>query len=549
MKILKPLFCFLLVLLICFTGHTQKQTFDVVSFTAPKGWQKQQNEAGVQLSVSDKNTGSYAIAIVTKAAATDADANKNFTSDWNKLVKNSVEVNDAPTILEPSKENGWDVISGTANYTDGVQQGVATLLTATGGGQMVSVVLMTNTSKYQDELLAFINSLALAKVSANTSANNNAANTNSGNSSIVGMWVFYNTESSGYANGFPQLTGGYMRREYLFKTDGTYTFRAKDWLVAVKDILFVYEAGNYSINGNQITLSPKNGKGEWWGKAVSGRTSEWGKLVRASTDYKLEKTTYTFDFASYIGNDEITLLMRTAKPTQRDGKDGKNAGVQEYRYKSRGLNNSLIDNPPGFKTASENKELSSTVAQLKDPISNNVINSPIAGKIWEGQSLEKHGAAYGSMSGMHTGGFWIYQYKFNTDGTYQFIYNAASAVATNPVNVLQYESGTYTVNGNQLTITPLKGANEEWSVSSINNGMSAETKRNTLEKKIKKLKTSQRKLEKITYPFAIEYWQGNNANALCLKHTHNTMREGSPGANDQSCFFETTTPKSSLFTK
>ena len=124
--------------------------------------------------------------------------------------------NEAPKYDKPKK----------INYTDGEQKGVATLITATGGGQTASVVLMTNTDKYQNEMLAFVKSLSL---SANTSANQNSANnSNTKNASITGMWVFYNTESSGISNGIPQLTGGYMRREYVFYQDGTYQF-PKNW--------------------------------------------------------------------------------------------------------------------------------------------------------------------------------------------------------------------------------------------------------------------------------------------------------------------------------
>jgi hypothetical protein len=534
-------------LLFCTTSiMAQKQHFDRVSYTSPKGWHQQQNEGGLQLSVSDNKTGAYAIAIITKAAVSNAAAIDNFNTDWIKLIKSSVEAENEPTMLAPVKENGWDIISGTATYTDGAQKGSATLLTATGSGQMRSVVLMTNTDKYQTELLAFINSLELAKASPNTTGNTKT-NSTTNNSSVVGMWVFYNTESSGSYNGFPQLTGGYMRREYVFYNDGTYLFRSKDWLVYVKEILFVYETGTYSINGNQITLSPKNGKGEWWSKAASGRTTGWGKLVRVSTDYRSEKTSYTFGLTQYQGDNEITLSLQSGNPTIRDGKNGDKTGAQKYLYKSRDIKTSLIDNPPGFKTGFENKSLAKSSSPSPTNNSTNANNLVIAGKIWEGLSLEKHGAAYGDMSGFHTGGFWLYQYKFNADGTYHFVYNAASAVATKPVNVLQYESGSYTVNGNSITITPVSGANEEWSVGKINNGMSAEYIRKVLETRIKRLKTSTRKLEKTTYPFNVEYWRGNNANALCLKRAHSTVREGSPGQNDQSCFFETTAAKAEIF--
>lgn len=334
------------ILITASTSYAQKETYDLISYTIPKGWQKQQVEGGVQLFTTDAKTGGYAIAIVTKGIASTGSAEEDFNSQWKSLLVNTVNSITEPVKIEPVNDKGWQIHSGNGNYVDRGIKGLATLITATGYNQTVATVLMTNTQQYQNDLLTFINSLELVKTTSDTTANNNpVTNNNLNNSSIVGLWTYYNTESNGYANGFPQLTGGYMRREYLFNADGTYTFRAKDWMVYVKDILFVYETGTYSIKGNQITLSPKTGRGEWWSK-VTNNTNAWGKRVRASSDYKLEQTTYTFDFASYS---EVTLLLRSARPTQRDGKDGDKTGAQEFRYKSRDTNNSLIDNPPGYK--------------------------------------------------------------------------------------------------------------------------------------------------------------------------------------------------------
>lgn len=509
----------LLLISICSMAQT-KQTFDAVTYTVPKGWQKTQNEGGVQLAVSDKKTGGYAIAIITKTiAATGNDAADNFTADWNKLVKGSVQVNDEPAMQQPVDDNGWQIVSGTANYTDGAQQGLATLLTATGGGQMVSVVLMTNTNVYQEAMLIFLNSLQLANAASNNST------TNAGTTSVAGMWVFYNTESNGMYNGFPQLTGGYMRREYVFYKDGTYLFRAKDWMVYVKDILFVYETGTYSVNGNQITLTPQKGKGEWWSK-ITNNTSKWGKLVRASTDYKSEKTSYSFEIYDYEGSGR-TLLLKTANPTSRDGKNGDNAAVQEYRYTARDLKNTLIDNPPGFKTGFENKSLTAASNETTNNTAKVAKNqSALAGTIWQGSWYEKF-AATGSVA-PYTGGFSTMQYKFNADGTYRFVDVAASYYTT--TKTLAYETGTYTVNGNQLTISPANGAKEEWSFAGkVSNGNSGDRNGAILRTWNKKIKNLPRQLEKYTYTFTIG--KNGDSNALILTHHTPTVREGDISPN------------------
>ncbi|MBL0255198.1 MAG: hypothetical protein IPQ27_09615 [Chitinophagaceae bacterium] len=62
------IFCLVIATVILSTSaFSQKQSFDVVSYSTPKGWQQQQNEGGLQLSITDKKTGGYALAVITKA--------------------------------------------------------------------------------------------------------------------------------------------------------------------------------------------------------------------------------------------------------------------------------------------------------------------------------------------------------------------------------------------------------------------------------------------------------------------------------------------------
>ena len=186
-------------------GFAQKQTFDVVSFSAPMGWQQQQIEGGVQLSVTDKNTGGYFIAIITKSTSSTSSANENFNSNWESLVKNTVQVNGAPTMQELAKDNGWDIVSGGANYTDRGYTGMATLLTATGGGKTVSVVIMLNSKQYEKDMTAFLNSLELSKAPSG-SAENTTASTSTNTSSNTQK---SNTQSSNKSKRCTSCSGGY----------------------------------------------------------------------------------------------------------------------------------------------------------------------------------------------------------------------------------------------------------------------------------------------------------------------------------------------------
>ena len=380
MKSIKIVLLLNLLLIMSFAGYSQKEIYDVVSYTSPKGWQQQQNEGGIQLSITDKNTGSYAIAVITKAVASNASAKENFNSQWTALVKSTVNTSSEPIMEKPVVDNGWDIVSGTANYTDGANKGAATLLCATAYGQTVSVVLMVNSQQYQNELLAFINSLELSKAVKNTNNNKVAANVTT-NSSIVGLWCDYH----------PKEYSGYIRTEYAFYSDGSYLYRTKQWTILQKEILFIYESGTWTVKGNQLIISPSKGKGEYWSKSASGSSKEWGRKVK-STTLKLEETSFTFSVKYVELVKEMNLLLT---------KENESNAASYYL---RNLNESLIDNPPGTKTGFENKSLASGTKSSSNVSSVSIaVNSPLTGKMWEGSSSEKF--ITGNLNGHYTVGF------------------------------------------------------------------------------------------------------------------------------------------------
>lgn len=330
-----------------FTGFAQKQTFDIVTYTPPAGWEQKQTESNISYSRIDGS--SWAQIAIYQHRRCEGDIQADFDKDWNELVATGKTIS-SPEKTEPQTAEGWTVMSGSGVWQyNGAN--VATVLTVYSNNSVCIAVLCNATAQpYLKDYKALIGSLDLdatrvsvtpAIQNTDTTANTTAS-VNTGNISIIGLWTSYVLET----NGYQQYTAGYLRKEYLFKNDGTYIFRNKQWLTKAKDILFIYESGTYTVNGNQLTITPKQGIGQFWSKTNSSK--EWGKLVKSS-DYKSEKVTYTFqiiDDATY-GNG---IVLKPGKATERDG--GKfNAADDpfEFRYSFRKLE-SAIDNPPGFKT-------------------------------------------------------------------------------------------------------------------------------------------------------------------------------------------------------
>ncbi|MEE1944778.1 hypothetical protein VRU48_06650 [Pedobacter sp. KR3-3] len=175
MKSVKNMLLFSLLLTVSQLCFAQKQAFDVVNYVIPSAWDKTEMANGIQLSTKNDGKGNYATAIMLRSVASTAPANENFTNSWEKLVKGTVSVSGEPTLQAPATEKGWNIISGQAGYTDGANKGRVTLITATGNGKMTNVVIMTNTDKYQNQILGFIKSLDLNETATEKPAPENTA--------------------------------------------------------------------------------------------------------------------------------------------------------------------------------------------------------------------------------------------------------------------------------------------------------------------------------------------------------------------------------------
>lgn len=265
----------IICLLISFNGYGQKKIYDLISYSLPPAWQEEEGTGGMQLSIH--KDGEYAVAVILKGIATDKSALENFHADWQKLVKGTVTLQNEVEMQPPVMDKGWEIYSGTATYLDGSQKGLATFLTASTAGRTVSTVLLTNTARYQDDLLHLLNSLEIQAVNAATP-------------SLSGLWVDYLNETSGAVQGIPSYTGGYFRQEYMLKPNGEYVFRLKNYALLQKDIIYTYEKGSYTLSGNSLILQPSEARSERWSKGPAGK---WGERKSAQTA-SIAVRTYTF---------------------------------------------------------------------------------------------------------------------------------------------------------------------------------------------------------------------------------------------------------------
>ncbi|MBN9381049.1 MAG: hypothetical protein J0H74_09795 [Chitinophagaceae bacterium] len=153
-----------------FVGNSfaQTETFDLVTYTVPKGWKKRPAESAVQFSKEDAAKGTYCLIKLYKAVPGTPSSKENFDLAWISLVKEKVTVSVAPEMQPAATENGWEVQSGYAPFENEGEKGIVLLVTSSGYNKMVNLVILTNTDAYEKDMASFIESITLKKQTQTT---------------------------------------------------------------------------------------------------------------------------------------------------------------------------------------------------------------------------------------------------------------------------------------------------------------------------------------------------------------------------------------------
>ena len=97
-------------------AFAQKQTFDITTFTPPKGWKKQAAERAIQFSKVDAATGTYCLITLYKSVPGTASSKENFDLAWETLVKEMVTVSSAPEMHPTEADKLGLIFMSMAGY-------------------------------------------------------------------------------------------------------------------------------------------------------------------------------------------------------------------------------------------------------------------------------------------------------------------------------------------------------------------------------------------------------------------------------------------------
>lgn len=260
---------------------------------------------------------------------------------------------------------------------------------------------------------------------------------------------------------------------------------------------------NELVAGNKTISSPEKTK---------PKTAEGWTVMSGSGIWQYNGTNVATILTTYSnGQTCISILCNaTAKPYLKEYKE------LIVSLDLAGSSNTPVQNsePPVQDTASTSSGNSSHVTENSVQQTEDI---SIVG-LWTSYVLETNGYSING-SPQYTAGYLRREYNFYADGTYLF--RNKQWLVKAPSIVFQYETGTYKVNGNQLTLTPGKGKAGFWNKTKSTKEWGS------------LIKSSTYNLEKTTYTFQIII-DNTYGNSIVLKSLKPTQRDGGQfnGPND-----------------
>ena len=286
----------------------QPETFDVATFQAPKGWNKQTGENAIQFSIADKEV--YCLVTLFRSLPGLGSPKENFDASWDTIVKEAVTVSAAPQMFPSDTKGEWLLVGGFAPFEKSGEKGVAVLYTASGYGKMVNALVLTNTQAYEAAITAFLESVSLKKPAVENQPQV-PANQNGSQPSLTGNFWKKGGISKGLL-GHSDLSPATFSDTYQFFNNGTYKFTKVNSQYTAPKWYLEDEEGTYTVTGDTITLTSK--------KAVFSqhRINREDPPLK-SGNLPLSTVQYRFEFWKYDDNWRLLLSPVDGNETKRDG--------------------------------------------------------------------------------------------------------------------------------------------------------------------------------------------------------------------------------------
>ena len=160
--------------------RAQTETFDIATFTPPAGWQRVDTNGMVLYHDYRTNNGmnGFCQLFLFPSRASSGNVSKDFKEAWNEKLARPTGNKTRPTTQTEKTPEGWTVITGSAVITQSGFKYTCIMVTATGFGKTMSVMVNTAGNEYASVIEQFFNGLNLDAGLTNSTQKEKVTRTN-----------------------------------------------------------------------------------------------------------------------------------------------------------------------------------------------------------------------------------------------------------------------------------------------------------------------------------------------------------------------------------
>lgn len=142
-------------------GKAQKDSLDLIVYTPPKDWQKEDKGSVRIYSVINKKDKSWCQIGIYKSTVSRGSIEADFENEWNNLAAVQFKITDAPEKSPVQEADGWKVMSGTGKFIFNDANVAVIVTTFSGYGRCVSIVVTTANQRYLQDFETFLSGIDL----------------------------------------------------------------------------------------------------------------------------------------------------------------------------------------------------------------------------------------------------------------------------------------------------------------------------------------------------------------------------------------------------
>jgi hypothetical protein len=294
------------IILLCaiclFAGSVfaQTQKFDVMTYTAPKGWKAGQNGSAKVFSTVDKAAGKFCLMMLHPSITNHGTPSQDFAYVWKTLVQETFNAGGNPE-KETTQADGFTIIQGGELIDYEGTKALALLTTVSGKGKVISLLAIMNDAKYATDLQNFLGAMDIdiKETPINPSVKTqptNQTNAPLGNGEKLELWM-------SVSPGNVDSSGNYSL--YDSKIDWKIVYPNGDYYPHLPRNGFLSFSRATSMNNPDETNSW--GKLSFSGNNGSFRNKYENVEVTKLSSTKMKKVGYSLDFYKVASVDNLRL--------------------------------------------------------------------------------------------------------------------------------------------------------------------------------------------------------------------------------------------------